>query len=70
MMDIFEEIKKAGVEFDHYYSDLYFPKNSVTMEIVSRYEYQSCVTTFRDNISGKPWYSVFFAYTPYFEGKE
>lgn len=66
-MDILEEIKKAGVEFDHHYSDLYFPKNSVTTEIVSRYEYKNNVKTFTDNITGKPWYSVWFAYTPYFE---
>jgi hypothetical protein len=66
-MDIFEEIKKAGVEFDHYCSDLYFPKNGVTMEIVSRYEYKNNVETFTDNITGKPWYSVWFAYTPHFE---
>ena len=68
-MTIFEEINQAGIEFDHHYSDLYFPKNPVTDKIISRYEYKRNVKTFKDNITGKIWYDVPFAYDPYFEQK-
>jgi len=65
-MTIFEEIKKSGVEYAHHCSDLYFPKNKTTMEIVLRYD-DRFITTFKDAISGKTWYDVAFAYDPYWE---
>lgn len=66
-MNIFEEIKKAGVEYSSWKSDLYFPKNKMTDEIVSRYEFKSKVTTFKDNVTGNTWYDVPFAYDPFWE---
>ncbi len=68
-MNIFEEIKKVGVEYSSWQSDLYFPKNKTTDEIVSRYEFKGNVTTFKDNITGNTWYDVPFAYDPFWESK-
>jgi hypothetical protein len=39
----------------------------MTDEIVSRYEFKSKVTTFKDNVTGNTWYEAPFAYDPFWE---
>ena len=70
MTNIYEELKNAGVEIANHESDLYCPVNVITKEIVSRYEYSQNVTIFKDQITGKPWYNIPFAYTPFWENKK
>ena len=56
LTDIFGAVKSAGVEYDHWCSDLYFPVTPETSQIVSLYAYKQNVSKFKDNITGKPWY--------------
>jgi len=60
--DVLAEVKKAGVEFDHHYSDLYIPMNDTTRKILDNYEYAMLATTFKDAITGKIWYDIPFGY--------
>ena len=47
---------------DHHYSDLYFLKTPETAALIARYAYRNMVHTFRDQVTGAPWYEVWFAY--------
>jgi hypothetical protein len=62
LTDIFSAIQAAGVEYEHWCSDLYIPVMPETKKLISQYKYKQNVTTFKDNITGKPWYEVPFAY--------
>lgn len=63
-MGIYEELIKAGVPIDHHESDLYALKNEVSIPIIERYKFRSNVTTFKNQIDGKIWYDIPFAYVP------
>lgn len=60
-MDIYEELKNAGVKLDGHESDLYAEVTPVSSEIISRYEFKSNVTKFRSQVDGKCWYDIPFA---------
>lgn len=66
-MDIYEQMKAAGVQIDHHESDLYVPVNDISREILKTYEFRSNVTCFTCNIDKKRWYDIPFAYTPWWE---
>lgn len=68
-IDIYEEMKNAGVEISHHESDLYVPVNETTTEIVSRYEFKDNVTRFISQIDKKPWYDIPFAFNPFWDVK-
>jgi hypothetical protein len=53
---------KAGVQIDHWQSDLYVPMNETTREIVSRYRFKCNVETFISQIEKQRWYCIPFAY--------
>lgn len=53
----------------HHYSDLYVYVTPLTTEVIDHYYKENglskevCVSTFRDQITGKPMYDVAFMYT-------
>ena len=57
----------AQNEIDHHASDLYLKVTPISRELVDQYEWRQNVTTFRDQIEGKLWYEIPFAFTPYWE---
>lgn len=68
-MTIREQLLKLGMrpeEIDNHSSDLYVLKNSISEKFVSEYEFKMNVTIFRDNIEGKIWYEIPFAYTEHY----
>ena len=67
-MDIYNEMLALGVKIDHHESDLYVPVTPETTKIVNQYEFKS-VKSFINNIDGKRWYDIPFAYKPYWEKK-
>jgi hypothetical protein len=69
-MDIYQKMKALGCEIGHHESDLYVPVTPETTRIVEQYEFKGIVTTFAEQQTGKPWYSIPFAYSPYWERKE
>jgi len=67
-MNIYEEVKRRHIEFDHHESDLYIPVNSATKELIKKYKFAGNVTRFTSAIDGKPWYDIPFAYDPFWGG--
>jgi hypothetical protein len=59
-----------GIEISSHESDLYFPVNDVTREILNDYPTNNRnATTFTNNIDGKQWFDVPFAYLPFWHKK-
>jgi hypothetical protein len=67
---LFEQVKSAGIEYDHHESDLYIPVTQRTLAMLEQYEFKSGVTAFTSQIDGKVWYDVPFAYEPFWEAKQ
>ena len=65
--NIYEEVKKLGVEISHHESDLYIPVTPETTELVRRYQSRSIVKSFISQTDGKRWYDVPFAYMPFWD---
>lgn len=68
-MSIYEEMKNAGVEIDSWQSDMFVPISDITKEIASRYKFKNMITTFIDNITKTRYFSIPFAYSPYWQNK-
>lgn len=68
-MDIYKEMQSTGVEIASHESDLYVPVTAATRAIVDRYTSRDIVTTFTDQATGKLWFDIPFAYTPFWEAK-
>lgn len=66
-MEIYDQMLAAGVEIDHYESDLYVPVTPETRAIVLAYEHRSNVNTFRHSVTREAWYDIPFAYIPWWE---
>lgn len=63
-MDIYKEAleKMDSNDIDHWQSDLYLRKNSISEKIISEYEYKNQVQVFKDNIDHVLWYDIPFGY--------
>jgi hypothetical protein len=64
-MDIYEQLKVAGVPLDNHESDLYAlvtPESTKIVEASGK-----SVTTFTSQVDKKVWYDIPFAYTPWWE---
>lgn len=68
-LTVYEQLQKVvpTEEMGNHESDLYVPVTDETTKIISTYEYAENVSTFKDNISGRLYYDVPFAYYPYWE---
>lgn len=64
-MDIYEQLKNAGVKLDHHESDLYAKVTPESIEIINKWNYKSIVRIFTSNIDDSMWYDIPFAYTPF-----
>lgn len=67
---IFDKIVRLNIPYDHHEADLYISVTEQTQDILSRYEWQCNVTTFKNQIDGKPWFDIPFAYLPYWKRAE
>ena len=68
-MNIYEEMKAAGVPMDHHESDLYVKVTSRSRQIVQDYEHRENVTTFTSEPDREPWYDIPFGYQPFWDKK-
>lgn len=66
---IYQAAKMLGVEIASHESDLYLPVNEVTRQLVAQHPHKENVTTFTNQIDGKRWYDIPFAYLPFWEKK-
>ncbi len=69
MKNIYERAKLVMPEneIDHHASDLYLKVTDTSTRLVNDYDFMENVSTFRDQIEGKLWYEIPFAFTPYWE---
>ena len=70
--NIYDEIKKLGVEIDHHESDLYIPVTLETRELIRRYKSRANVTMFKNQLTKTKltyqlWYDIPFAYSPFWD---
>lgn len=70
-MNIYEEMLKVcdKEEISNHESDLYVPVTLRTTNIINMYKFKDSVTIFKCNITGKLYYDITFAYTPYWNKK-
>ena len=63
-MSLYTDLVEAGVEIDHWQSDLYFALTDVSTAILNKYPNQSG-HRFQENTTHQIWYCANFAYDPY-----
>jgi hypothetical protein len=71
-MSVFEDIKKAGIPYESYYSDLYLPDTEQVREILNHNGLKVDkwgVSRFTHQILNEPWLDVAFHYTPYWKAR-
>ena len=64
-MTLHQSLKLANVPTDNWQSDLYAQVCDESKELISRYEFKNNVTVFTSHTDGKLWYSIPFAYDPF-----
>ena len=64
---IYQKIVKAGIEFDNHCSDLYIPVTKETTKLIDAYRFKRNVTKFKNQIDGRQFYEVPFAYDEYYK---
>ena len=69
-MNIYKELKSAGVPLDNYCSDLYARVTPESTEIIKKYKYRKSVEIFIDNINGQRWYDIPFAYPKWYDNRQ
>ena len=69
-MNIYQQLTEAGCQISNHYSDLYVEVSEASRKIIRDYEFLSKVQVFRNNLDGRLWYDIPFAYEPYWEEKQ
>ena len=64
---IFQQVQELEIEFDNHESDLYIPVNKVTTRLIDVYDFKQNVATFRNELNGKQWYDIPFAYDTFWK---
>jgi hypothetical protein len=68
-VDLFEQIKAAGIPFDNHESDLYVLVTPGSRKIIAEACRLNDASTFISQLDGKLWYDVPFAYQPFWDAK-
>ena len=69
-MSLYTALTEAGIEVSNWQSDLYFPVNDTTRQILAGFpKEKSIASVFTSNDTKKPTYEVPFAFDPYWENK-
>ena len=72
-MQLYDELKAAGIQIDSYESDLYFPATPQALAILDKYPLQKAYAErFRNQAPpnvGDIWIDVPFAYLPFWSRK-
>jgi hypothetical protein len=66
--NIFEAVKRLGIEYDNHCSDLYIPRTAQTLELCKNFGKTGVsAMPFVNQLNGKIWLDIPFAYIPYWE---
>lgn len=69
--DLYTALTEAGIPTANHESDLYFKFTPHSMQILDKYPLEAGnAKRFTNNIDGKIWVDVPFAYTPFWEAKQ
>jgi hypothetical protein len=68
-MTLYQALIEAGVECSNYHSDLYFPANDKSKEVLKRFP-NVYPTTFTHSVTKKLMYEVAFAFDPYWRAND
>lgn len=69
-MDLYDELKAAGIPLDSHESDLYVLATPEAHAILKKHgKTGALLSSFISQIDGRRWYDVPFAYKPFWEGK-
>ncbi len=65
---LYQAITAAGIRHDHHAADLVFPNSERTREILLQFPAECHLAVcFSDQRTGEPWFSIPFAYDPYWD---
>lgn len=71
---LYQRLIAAGVPVSNYYSDLYFPANLKTRQILNDCQDDGVVlsrpTTFHNQVEGGIWYDAPFQFEPYWQAQQ
>ena len=67
---IYKQLQAANVPLSSHESDLYAMVTPESAAIVKAYKFKGNVTTFQNNVDGKRWYDIPFAFEPYWEARQ
>lgn len=72
--DLYHQLVGLGATIEHHESDLYTPVTPEVAELLARYRFVKGVTTFLatkepGQYVSRLWYSIPFAYLPFWEGR-
>jgi len=69
--NLYSALVEAKIQIDHHESDLRFPTTEQSSAILAKFPLeQHNATQFRNQIDGKIWYDVPFAYIPFWKAKQ
>jgi len=68
-MTLYEALIEAGVECSNYYSDLHFPANDKSKEVLKKFP-NVYRTMFTSNITKELMYEAPFAFDPYWQAND
>lgn len=69
---LYERLTAAGIETSHWQSDLYFPANKQTAEIIRQTRadgHAITISRFNSNIDKRPMYEAAFQYAPFWQSR-
>jgi hypothetical protein len=66
---IYQDVIAQNIQHANHCSDLYIPCNAATQQLVAKWKENGplCVETFFNRVEGGTWYSIAFAYDPYWQ---
>ena len=65
-MTIYQDLIEAGIQVSNWQSDLYFPRNAITLSIKAKHP-DLCYSFFNSNIDGTPMIEAAFAFDPFWD---
>ena len=69
---LYERLTAAGIETSNWQSDLYFPANKQTAEIIRQARadgHNLTISRFISNIDNRPMYAAAFQYDPFWQSR-
>ena len=70
MKSLYKQLKAAGLKMGNHESDLHVEATAESLRIIARCEFDTTTKKFTNQLDGRTWYEVPFAYEPWWEGRD